>query len=62
MPSIIAAGGALAADDLVAHCRQHLASYKIPRAVEFCELPKTSTGNIQQFVLRERAASASAIE
>ena len=43
------------ADDLIAHCRTHLAAYKVPRFVVFGEVPKTSTGKIQKFVLRERA-------
>jgi fatty-acyl-CoA synthase len=47
---------------LIAHCRKHLAGFKVPKAVEFCVLPKTSTGKIQKFLLRERARSASAIE
>jgi fatty-acyl-CoA synthase len=55
-------GASVTAEELVAHCRAHLAGFKIPKAVEFCELPKTSTGKIQKFVLRERAKSASAIE
>jgi 3-(methylthio)propionyl---CoA ligase len=42
-------------DDLVAWCRKHLASYKCPRFVVFAELPKTSTGKIQKFKLRELA-------
>ncbi|KAB2964374.1 acyl-CoA synthetase [Zoogloea sp.] len=50
------------ADDIVAHCREHLARYKVPKHVEFCVLPKTSTGKIQKFVLRQQAKSASAIE
>ncbi len=41
--------------DIIAHCRPHLAAYKLPRRVVFAELPKTSTGKIQKFVLRERA-------
>ena len=41
--------------DIIAHCRTHLAAYKVPRFVVFAELPKTSTGKIQKFVLRERA-------
>ena len=45
----------LSADDLITFCRQHLAGFKIPRTVIFSELPKTSTGKIQKFVLRERA-------
>jgi fatty-acyl-CoA synthase len=48
--------------DIVEHCRAHLARFKVPRRVIFMELPKTSTGKIQKFVLRERAKSASAIE
>ncbi|RUR53230.1 acyl-CoA synthetase [Vreelandella populi] len=41
--------------DIIAHCREHLASYKVPKTVVFSELPKTSTGKIQKFVLREEA-------
>jgi fatty-acyl-CoA synthase len=55
-------GTAATAAELIAHCRAHLAAYKIPRAVRFEEIPKTSTGKIQKFLLRERARSASAIE
>ena len=50
------------AEDIVAHCKKHLAGFKIPRAVVFGELPKTSTGKIQKFELRKRAGSASAID
>ena len=42
-------------DELIAWCRQNLASYKCPRYVVFAELPKTSTGKIQKFKLREMA-------
>jgi fatty-acyl-CoA synthase len=42
-------------DDLIAWCRKHLASYKCPRYVVFAELPKTSTGKIQKFKLRDMA-------
>ena len=49
-------------EDIIAHCRAHLAPFKIPRKVVFGEVPKTSTGKIQKFALRERAKSASAIE
>ena len=48
--------------DIIAHCRALLAPFKIPRKVVFGEVPKTSTGKIQKFALRERAKSASAIE
>ena len=44
-------------EDILAWCREHLARYKVPRTVVFGELPKTSTGKIQKFVLRERARS-----
>jgi fatty-acyl-CoA synthase len=47
--------------ELIEFCRRHLARFKAPRAVVFGELPKTSTGKIQKFVLREKARSASAI-
>jgi len=50
------------AEDLVAHCRALLAGYKVPREIRFEPIPKTSTGKIQKFQLRERAKSASAIE
>jgi fatty-acyl-CoA synthase len=42
-------------EDIIAWCRQHLASYKCPRTVIFTELPKTSTGKVQKFQLREMA-------
>ena len=41
--------------DILAWCRGHLAGFKVPKTVVFGELPKTSTGKIQKFVLRERA-------
>jgi fatty-acyl-CoA synthase len=49
------------AEQIVAHCKQHLAGFKVPRAVVFGELPKTSTGKIQKFELRKQAGSAEAI-
>jgi fatty-acyl-CoA synthase len=49
--------GDVAAADIVSWCREHLAGFKVPRYVVFTELPKTSTGKIQKFVLRERAKS-----
>jgi fatty-acyl-CoA synthase len=48
--------------EIIEHCRNHLARFKAPRRVIFGELPKTSTGKIQKFVLRERARSTQAIE
>jgi len=50
------------AADLIAHCRGLLAGYKVPREIRFEPIPKTSTGKIQKFQLRERARSAAAIE
>ena len=55
-------GATACAAELIGHCRTLLAAYKVPREVRFEEIPKTSTGKIQKFVLRERARSASAIE
>ena len=49
-------------EDIIAHCKKHLAGFKIPRAVVFGDLPKTSTGKIQKFELRKRAGSATAID
>ena len=46
---------AATADEIIAFCREHLARFKVPRFVIFGPLPKTSTGKIQKFVLRERA-------
>jgi fatty-acyl-CoA synthase len=47
---------------MIEHCREHLARFKVPRKVVFGPLPKTSTGKIQKFVLRQQAKSTSAIE
>ena len=55
-------GAAVTAEELIAHCKSLLAGYKVPREVRFEPIPKTSTGKIQKFQLRERAKSASAIE
>src|SRR5579863_6224798 len=46
------------ADDIIAFCRANMAGYKVPRTVVFGPLPKTSTGKIQKFVLREQARAA----
>jgi fatty-acyl-CoA synthase len=45
----------LSVDDVIGWCREHLAHFKAPRAVVFGPLPKTSTGKIQKYVLREQA-------
>ena len=55
------AGATVTAQDIVAHCKKHLAGFKVPRAVVFGELPKTSTGKIQKFELRKQAGSVAAI-
>jgi fatty-acyl-CoA synthase len=56
------AGAQVTPEDIVTHCKQHLAGFKVPRAVVFGELPKTSTGKIQKFELRKQAGSAVAID
>jgi fatty-acyl-CoA synthase len=55
-------GSGVTADALVEHCRGLLARYKVPKEIRFEEIPKTSTGKIQKFQLRERAKSASAFD
>ena len=50
-----APGESLEEADVVSFCRENMAGYKIPKTIIFCDLPKTSTGKIQKFVLRERA-------
>ena len=58
----IKSGAQVTEADIITHCKQSLAGFKIPRAVVFGELPKTSTGKIQKFELRKRAGSAKAID
>ena len=55
-------GASVTAPELVAHCKGLLAGYKVPREIRFEAIPKTSTGKVQKFQLRERARSAAAIE
>jgi fatty-acyl-CoA synthase len=52
------AGASASSDELIQWCRKHLAGYKVPRYVVFAEIPKTSTGKIQKFKLREMARGA----
>jgi fatty-acyl-CoA synthase len=47
---------------LLQHCRKYLAGFKMPKRVVFGTLPKTSTGKIQKFVLRQQAKSVAAID
>ena len=54
-------GATTKAEDITAHCKKHLAAFKVPRSVVFGQLPKTSTGKIQKFELRKAAGSAAAI-
>ena len=54
-------GATATAEELITHCRDHLAHYKVPREIRFEPIPKTSTGKIQKYLLRELAKSASAI-
>jgi fatty-acyl-CoA synthase len=51
---VLNSGASTSADEIVAFCRARLAHYKCPDTIEFATLPKTSTGKVQKFVLRER--------
>jgi fatty-acyl-CoA synthase len=55
-------GAKVSESELIEFCRGQMAKFKAPRAVVFGELPKTSTGKIQKFVLREKAKSTAAID
>jgi fatty-acyl-CoA synthase len=55
-------GASVTAAELIAHCKTLLAGYKVPKEILFEPIPKTSTGKIQKFQLRERAKSTSAFE
>jgi fatty-acyl-CoA synthase len=55
-------GAQATAEEIVDFCRSHMARFKAPKAVVFGPLPKTSTGKIQKFVLRQQAKSAQAID
>jgi fatty-acyl-CoA synthase len=46
----------VSAEELIKWCSANLAAFKCPKHVVFAELPKTSTGKIQKFLLREQAA------
>ena len=52
-------GATVSQADLMTHCKTLLASYKVPKEIRFEEIPKTSTGKIQKFQLRERAKNTS---
>ncbi len=55
-------GAAVTEAELIAHCQEHLARFKVPKKFVFGEVPKTSTGKIQKFLLRQRARSTDAIQ
>jgi fatty-acyl-CoA synthase len=52
--------GPVPAEEIIAFCRSHLAHFKVPRTVVFGPLPKTSTGKVQKYALREQAKEAAA--
>lgn len=54
-------GATVTEAEIIAFCRAHMSGFKTPKAVVFGQLPKTSTGKIQKFVLRDRVGSAIAI-
>jgi fatty-acyl-CoA synthase len=51
-------GASVPAEEIIAWCREHLARFKVPKTVIFGPLPKTSTGKIQKYLLREQARKA----
>lgn len=53
----IAEGHTLSREEVIEHCRQHLAGFQVPKHVIFTETPKTSTGKVQKFELRQAAKS-----
>ncbi len=55
-------GASATAEEIIEYCRARMARFKAPKSVVFGPLPRTSTGKIQKFLLRERAKSAAAIE
>ena len=55
-------GCSATAEEIIAHCKLLLPGFKVPRAVRFGELPKTSTGKIQKFELRAAVGATSAID
>ena len=50
-----ATAGSVSEDDIIQFCREHMAHFKVPHTVVFGDLPKTSTGKVQKFILRDRA-------
>jgi len=48
-------GATAVEDDIREFCREHLARFKVPKSVVFCSIPRTSTGKLQKFLLRDLA-------
>jgi fatty-acyl-CoA synthase len=55
-------GSTATVEEIIEFCRARMARFKAPKTVIFGPLPKTSTGKVQKFLLRERAKSTAAIE
>jgi fatty-acyl-CoA synthase len=55
-------GASASVEEIIEFCRARMARFKAPKTVVFGVLPKTSTGKVQKFILRERAKSTAAIE
>jgi fatty-acyl-CoA synthase len=49
-------------EDIIQHCREHMARFKVPKQIVFGSIPKTSTGKIQKYLLRKQSKSSTAIE
>ena len=56
----LADNSSLTADDLIDWCKQHLASFKVPKQFVFQAIVKTSTGKVQKFPLRQQASALAA--
>ena len=49
-------------EEIIAHCREHLARFKVPKKIVFTTIPKTSTGKIQKFILRDQVKAQESFE
>ncbi|OYV79281.1 MAG: acyl-CoA synthetase [Ferrovum sp. 34-44-207] len=58
----VKAGVGISPEELMHHCRQHLAGFKVPKTIIFDSIPKTSTGKIQKYELRKKIGSQQAID
>ena len=52
-------GQTLTEQEVIQHCREHMAGFKVPKTIVFSDLPKTSTGKVQKFVLRQQVKTLS---